>query len=790
MKRRILVMTMLFIITAGLQAQHQGIIRGKVIDKSTKQPLYGANIILIGTTSGAATDGNGFFIIDKAPENIYKLKISYIGYITLIKPDVRVIRNRTINLGEIELEENSIEGNEIVISAGAFESNKQQNVSYTTYTREEIWRAPGAAGDLFRAVEVQPGVGTSSGEFSAFSVRGGSPGDNVILIDNIPFDKVSHFEDDREEGTQQGGRFSVFPMGIIDKASFQGGGFPAQFGGKHSSVLDLTIKEGNRDDFTLRGHYDLLGWEATYDGPLYALNNSGLVLSLRNQDFRRILTMMGEKSEGYPKYFDAIMKFSYDPHPKHKISFLGLWAPERYRRTADNVFAGKIENDMIVNKQNNRWLAGINWRWLTGDKSYLQTALYHTYSNDREIIGKVYLDKIGGRLPTKHTAPVRDSIWDDRNTERLRGFKSDYHWIHGNGHTLSVGMDFQITDMTLNRTLNGPDTMYVFSRYDFRPDPGQKYLVIDPAEASQYYRKETMNGAFYLQYLLPVTRSFHITGGLRAEHTSLNQRTTLSPRISAGYTFSEKTSVHGAFGIYYQHPQMILVAANPANSKLKDERSVHIIAGLAHLLREELRFNGEVYYKTFSDLIVRPDRAKLTYTNAGTGYAAGMDLSLVKRFDDKFYGQVSYSYSISKRNDHDGQGSYNHDFHQPHMFNILAGYQFNKEWSVSGKWKYATGRPADSYTIHEDIFNNPASPRYAMEILSNNTRRMQDVHVLNLRIDYRKQFAKRFAVIAYLDVLNVYGRKNAIEESFIESTGKVETIGLTTMPLLGVKIEI
>ncbi|MFB3056427.1 MAG: TonB-dependent receptor plug domain-containing protein, partial [Ignavibacteriaceae bacterium] len=117
---------------------------------------------------------------------------------------------------------------------------------------------------------------SSGGEFSAFSVRGGSPKENIILIDNIPFGKVTHFNGGSEEQEAQGGRFSIFAPGLIEEANFQAGGFSAIYGGKFSSFLDLKIKEGNTENPTVDGRIDVLGWEVNYDGPLPALKNSNM----------------------------------------------------------------------------------------------------------------------------------------------------------------------------------------------------------------------------------------------------------------------------------------------------------------------------------------------------------------------------------------------------------------------------------------------------------------------------------------------------------------------------------
>ena len=133
---------------------------------------------------------------------------------------------------------------------------------------------------------------------------------------------------------------------------------------------------------------------------------------------------------------------------------------------------------------------------------------------------------------------------------------------------------------------------------------------------------------------------------------------------------------------------------------------------------------------------------------------------------------------------------YNSDFNQPHIFNILAGYQLNKEWSFSAKWKYATGRPTDSYIVYSNIFNNPDFVRYSQEITGKNNRRFEDFHTMNIRVDYRKQLKSRFALVAYLDILNAYGHENFNSESFLERTGEVKFEGFTMMPSFGVKLEL
>ncbi|MDP3582985.1 MAG: TonB-dependent receptor, partial [Ignavibacteria bacterium] len=211
--------------------------------------------------------------------------------------------------------------------------------------------------------------------------------------------------------------------------------------------------------------------------------------------------------------------------------------------------------------------------------------------------------------------------------------------------------------------------------------------------------------------------------------------------------------------------------------------------GVTNYLSTDLRFSAEVYYKNLWDLIVKPAYGSSAMVNRGKGYACGIDLALLKRFSDKYYGQVNYSYSVSKRKDDNNLALYNSSFNQPHIFNLLVGYQFNDNWSVSGKWKYATGRPRDSYMLHSDALGNPDKLRYSMEITSRNSRRFEDYHALHFRVDYRNQFTDNLALIAYLDIMNLYDRSNGFQDTLNPVTGKIEVEGSSMVPTIGFKVE-
>ncbi len=672
-----------------------GNIKGKIIDKTTKQPLIGAIVTVLDQKYGASTDEQGIYIIKDVPENIYKIQIALIGYSNRIETDVRVVRGKTTYVRELELEESPVTTGEMTINVDPLQEWKDMPVSSYNYSKEEIRRSPGAAGDVFRAVDAMPGVSSSGGEFSSFYVRGSSPKDNLILIDNIPFDKVTHFAEQGGADAKEGGRFSIFSNGIVEDAEFQAGGFGACYGGKHSSLLNMKLKEGNRESPTINGTYDFLGWEVNYDGPSYIDRHTSVLLSMRNQDFENILKMIGQSSEGYPKYSDYLLKTTTDISPNHKLTVLGIYSTEEMIRTKENVFDYKKQEDLfnneIMHQQEDKGLLGLTWRFLTGKSSVLQTSLFYANTNTKEQSGKVYTDSINGVFPTEEEAQYNDNISMYKNIETQIGLRSLFTNEFSNSLTLTAGIELQKNSDNFRYQLNQRDTVYVFNQTEYRPNNSIYYLIQDPSDVNSTYNDGKISYAGFTEVSYSPIATLTLNPGVRVEYNGFNRKVYAAPRLSGKYYLSSETSLNFATGIYYQTPELFDVISDIRNRNLKDEKSIHYIAGLTHYLTTDLKLNVEGYYKSFSDVVTQSNHVNGYLTNDGTGSAYGIDIGLVKRFVSNLYGQVSYSYSQSKRDDHDGRGSYDYDFSQPNIFSFLIGYQMNDEWSFSAKWKYATG---------------------------------------------------------------------------------------------------
>jgi outer membrane receptor protein involved in Fe transport len=174
--------------------------------------------------------------------------------------------------------------------------------------------------------------------------------------------------------------------------------------------------------------------------------------------------------------------------------------------------------------------------------------------------------------------------------------------------------------------------------------------------------------------------------------------------------------------------------------------------------------------------------------NTGTGWAGGFDLNVTKRLTKKIHGQIGYSYMESKRDDHDGLGEYDFAFSQPHQFNFLLSYKAKNRWILSTKFRYATGKPTDSYIIHTNVLNDPDKIRYSQEIIAKNDKRVNDFISLDIRADYRFQI-RQLHLTAFVDIVDILNRFNESSLNISPYNGKVQSDGLAIFPSFGLKFE-
>lgn len=764
-----------------------GNIKGTVLDSKTKQPLAGVTVQIIETKQGAITDTNGNFIINSVNVGKYIVKANYIGYTSALLTEQSVLNGKTLFV-LIELNEAFIQPDTVEVSAFRYENNKTKPISTFSFSRDEISLNPGAQGDIFRAIGMLPGVTSSGGIYSAIAVRGQGVRDNVYMVDDIPLTEVGHLEGNSFFNDPNGGRFSIFAPRVIDNAIFQGGAFGAEFGRRSASYLGLSIKEGNNESTVIDGQVDLLGITLNYDGKSYFHDKTTLFLSARYQNFYPLVHLVGLQNVGLPSYADFIIKTTTELNAKNKVSFLTIISPESFVRDIDNVYADKDLNLLYLpDFKRNKILAGANLRTLIGKTSVWKNILYFTNYTSNVNVGKAYPIQDSAGMLRSSTFETINPIQIQNYHENKWGFRSIMETSFFNDDRLIIGMEGDLLQLFNDRKLLVNDTNFIFRRNQLL-NPTDNFQVITPDFVNAKFDDLSLNVSGFISYFIEFNNKLSMNIGLRSDYSGFSQETVIAPRGNIIYDFNENNSVSFGAGIYYQDPVYSDIADLPQGNTLTMEKTQQFIVSYKSYLPDDIKITIEAWYKNFSNMVTNPINGSILRNNNGTGYGQGIDLTVTKRLTKQWHGIMSYSYMEVKRNDQDGLGIYDFSFSQPHQINVMVSYQVSPALSISGKYRYATGRPTDNYQIYNNVINNTENYLYGMELLGRNQGRLPHFSSLDIRINYNF-YISDIKFIAFFDIVNILNRKIANSENFNYFKGKTYYDGLAIFPTGGLKFE-
>jgi len=741
--RRIFPSIVILLLSFPLHAQDKpGIISGEVRDGTTKQPLPMATVALEGTSYGAMSDVHGRFVIRNIEPGTYQVRGSYVGYRTIFVADIVASQSRNTTV-MLELQPSEVEMEEVTVTGGYFQKPADQVVSLRSLSPQEIRRSPGSAEDIFRVMQSLPGVATAGGKSAQLIVRGGSPDENLTLLDNIEIYNPIHFARSGESM----GIISIVNPSLLRSVDFLTGGFPAVYGDKMSSVFDMTLVDGNRELTNYDVNANVAGFGALVDGP--TIDGGSMVVSARRGFFDIITSIMNKPAS--PEYYDFVGKTTYDIDAINRIGIVGFYYLDKVSRTGTTNESQAISKYDHVTRDDYGSAAGINWRFLISSRAYTLTTVSFSGNGWNTVQGTESNPSLGGE-------DIRENSY---------AFKNETVVQLASSLELKGGVQLHLID----------------SRHTaWTPEDTTRRGEIIPASSISYLPPMSNKAAFFLQDTWKPLSRISITTGIRYDAFSFTKEATLSPRVAISYSLYDKLSMNASTGIFYQTPAAYQIALDPVNQLLRSSRATHYIVGLNYLPEEDLQATIEVYRKNLSDVVVGNDTTNIL-TNAGSGKAQGIEFSLQKKYTNGFVGSVSYSYSTSDRQDAPGLATYAFEYDRPHIINLIAGWEAGNNWQLGFKWQFASGNP---YTPIIGTFKKNAL-YYVIEG-EKNSARYPDYHKIDFRID-KKFLLGSYTLTAYLDLWNVYNRSNVISYSFkTDAKGAVsETARLDfgMLPILG-----
>lgn len=757
--------------------QSTGTIKGRVIDATVKEPLIGANVVVVGTNIGASTDQNGEFIITNLPPGSYQLEISYIGYITLNKSDVVVSANKPVYLS-IQLKPNALQGEEITVTAGYFVEEQEIEPSLITLSREEIRRFPGGFEDVVRTVATLPGVAINNGGGrNDLLVRGGGPAENLYVVNNIEIPNINHF------GTQgtSSGSLSFINLDLVENVEFSAGGFNAEFGDKLSSVLSLSLSKGRDDRFGGKGLISATQFGAIVEGPI--VNMGSFIFSARRSYLDFIFKAAGLPFT--PVYTDFNFVGKFDLSPRNKFTFLSLLALDDIDRFNDSE-KKRVKNASVMGNKQTQWINGLNYQHIM-DGSFLDITFQanqfaYTFNQTDENL-----------IP----------YFSSKSTETELGLKVILTKKIKKSSTFKIGAGVKIPILD-NKTAFA-DTIY--------DQNGNKVPYSALGLPQNINIDQTTNKSFAFARLdLSLGGSLSSAIGIRFDrYDFIQDKMYISPRIGLKYGLTPKINLKLNYGIYYQSPSYVWVY-NPENKRLKALKNNMTILGMDYLLRKDVFIKLEGYYKQYSqlpsgaipgvnDYLVqtntglafggRDDNFKsfgfYPLASVGKGKAYGIEIQMQKKYSEiPFYGQISISLGKAEVTAANGK-TYPAQFDQRFIFNITGGYKIGNTWEFGGKFRYFTGAPFTPVYIPEQ---NPVNPGLIQNLPDEYlTDRLPAGHHLDLRVD-RYFYYQKSRITLYLDVQNVYNNKIPIIPFYDFWDKKIiRSNSIALLPSIGISVE-
>ena len=660
-------LSLVLLLAPGAFAQNWGRIEGRVTQRAGGTPVPGATVVVDGTSFGTAAETDGSYGL-RLPTGRYALRVTAIGF-QARTDSVTVLKDRTTTLNfalaetDIELGGVEVEGSAVAEDAGVYTLDPR--------TAQEI---PSPLNDGLRAIKILPGV-TSNNETSyQYSVRGGGYNENLYFIDG--FEVYTPFR--TKQGEQEG--LGIVNLDMTDRLTLYAGGFPARYGGKLSSALDVAyIRPGGADGNTVDGS----GYVSTLDAggsvKVGTLGGKlGIAVAGRAARARGFFGTQELKGEYDPEFNDVQTTLTYRIAEGHEVQGLGMLLSNRFRLqpTSRRTFFGTFQDLRSISfgfeglEEDGYDLAFGGVRLLNRVSSAFRVEHDVSYFDVEEyeqvdISGRVGLFRIANAFedPDDPTNLIQTGAASQQDTTSNNVRVTT---LSGSGrYRLSLGRHAAEAGWTARRFDFSDDLFevsYVAGR-DLDGNPTQ--VALDSLNGEAAFSESQV--ALYVQDavdLLPQSGRLVVTGGVRGDYFSFNDEWTVSPRLSARYIWDEFTTLTAAAGVYHQAPTYRELRGEPIfdsttvgsnniilgtlNRDIKSQRAVQFIAGMERFF-PSIRFYGraEAYYKDLSNLITyNVDNVRTIYSgeNDAEGYAFGFDLQLRGEFVPGLESWLNYGF--------------------------------------------------------------------------------------------------------------------------------------------------
>ncbi len=672
------------LLSCHVYAQEKFTLSGKIADSLTGEDLIGATVYKEGTTTGSSSNAYGFYSLT-LPRGTHRIKFSYLGYKTIYKD---IILNRNIILN-IDIEPSNTNLGAIIVSPERRDINiKSVEMGVERLNIKQLETIPVLFGekDILKTIQLLPGISAASEGSSGFTVRGGTIDQNLILLDEAPVYSASHLM----------GFFSVFNSDALKNISIYKGGIPSQYGGRASSVLDITMKDGNNQNFSVSGGLGLISSRLTIEGPIIK-DKVSFIISGRRSYADLVGKLSGLVKEEMTLYFyDLNLKLNYIINDNNRLYLSGYFG----------------KDDFGFGEMGMGWgnsTTTVRWNHLFSKKLFSNTTfLYSNYN---------YGFNIGS------DARMSSGIVD-------YSIKQDFIWYKNPDNTLRFGL------CSTHHTFN-PGKLITGNNINSEIILDQKQGV---ESAAYFSNNQKISGNLSVEYGFRISMFNQLGAGWsnvydddnnKVDSTYYNQGeimktyTELEPRISLNYKTGTSSSVKGSYNRMAQYLHLLSNSTSgqptdtwiPSSANIRPTiASQYSLGYFRNFYDNKYELSVECYYKDIRNVTDYEDGTDIMLNENieanilhGKGRSYGAEFYIKKRHG-RLNGWLSYTLARTE-NKINGINDFNwypSKTDKTNNFSIVANYQITKRLSISSSWVYYTGNavtfPSGKYVYDSQVW--------------------------------------------------------------------------------------
>ena len=777
MKLKFVIVLFAFTIMSTSVLAQTGDIQGTVYQRSTGKPLTAADVRITETDQHQETDESGSFQFTELPEGTYTFVVTHPLETTPTSISVAISSGDTteikIYLGEaVKLETIVVEGKRL-----------PPTISRTDIRGSELLRIPGAANDALKGLTTLPSIGIPNDYFGVLYIRGSEPGSNLYYLDRTPLGYPFHW----------GGLLSTISSETIETIDIYAGGYGAEFGLDSQAVLDIHARDSLDERLSGKFNLNILYSEGLLEGRIG--DNGYISVSGRRSYLDLIVGPIIEAQTGqeqqFPYFSDYQLKFARPLGETHHLTVNALAATDHFKIVEDTQPEGA---DAI--------------------EASPSSALFKNGFNGQGIhLRSEFTENL-----TSHLSLTRSFNF---LTINFKGVVSESHTLTPEGEWVLEEVDYAHYDVnvkvpvyTLREDISykltptfqlEPGFLFSFSpansfedgrfpEYETRGDEdvtrvtpiiengevigeeiyvGPDYELSGVEEIHDEFGHDFYRAEGYLQGRYDPLAFLSVALGIRLDYLNVTEQVSVQPRGSMSFKLPSGSNLRFAYGHYEQSPQPSQLLAEDGNRALESSLTRHYIMELEHPLSSRTEFKFATYYKDAQQLVT-PDEVS-NYLNQGSAYVGGVEAFLRHRIPDKYFGWISYAYTHAERQETPDVAYRPYLFDNTHILSLVANYTFNPNFEIGGKWQYLSGTsevPISAVALVQDPVTRGLNPLLASADEQLSTE-LEPYHKLDIRISY-KWNVKGMKIGGFIEVLNVYNRKNKIKFIFEEATLEVQ----------------